>query len=139
MKIGAQGSGRKGWITKRIKRLFSPNSPNTMPQIVIQSREIIPQHGFPGTQIIRESEITVIQAEGEEIVVLVSLFLRIRLAPAPQQQAAAAASAESHIYIYSIADYPGNIDKPDIKTCQWQSIKRNRDERNDTRCEKRST
>lgn len=52
-----------------------------------------------------------IQAKGEEIVVLVPLFLRIRLAAAPQQQAAAAARAESHIDIYPIANYPANNDK----------------------------
>lgn len=54
-----------------------------MPQIVIQSREIISEHGLPGAQIIREGEVTVIQAEGEKIVVLVPLFLRIRLPAAP--------------------------------------------------------
>lgn len=59
-----------------------------------------------------------IQAEGEEVVVLIPLFLRIRLAAAPQQQTAAAAGAKSHIDVYPIADYPANINKSVLITEQ---------------------
>lgn len=79
-----------------------------MPEIVVQSRDIISQHGFPRTQIVREGEVAVIQTEGEEVIVLVPLFLRIRLSTAPEQQAAAAAGAESHVDVYPVADYPAS-------------------------------
>lgn len=79
-----------------------------MPQIVVQSRDIVSQHGFPGAQIVREGEVAVIQSEGEEVIILVPLFLRIRLSAAPEQQAAAAAGAESHVDVYPVADYPAS-------------------------------
>lgn len=82
-----------------------------MPQIVVQSRNIVSQHGFPGAQIIREGEVAVIQAEGEEVIVLVPLFLRIWLSAAPQQQTAAATGAESHVDVYPVADYPASADE----------------------------
>lgn len=79
-----------------------------MPQIIVESRDVVTQYRLPGAEIVGEGEVAVIEAEGKKIVVLVPLLLRIRLPTAPEQQAAAAAGAESHIDVHPVADYPAS-------------------------------
>lgn len=79
-----------------------------MPQVIVQSGQVVSQQGLARAQIVGKRQIAAIQAQRQEVLVEALLLLRLGLTAAPQQQAAAAARPEAHVNVYPVADDPEN-------------------------------
>lgn len=65
--------------------MYLPDGPDTMPQIVVESGDIVSQNGFTRPKIISKSEVPLIQAQSEKILVRGLYFRWIGVSSAPQQ------------------------------------------------------
>lgn len=76
-----------------------------MPEVIVQPGEVVPEHGLPGSKVVGEGEVALVESKRQEVIVHVSLLL-VGLPSAPQEKSVAA-RPEPHVYVHFVAYYSG--------------------------------